>query len=215
MARSAENVKFIDITMPIREGMVHWPGDNDVSFSKVSSIKNGDAYNLTSLSLSAHTSTHMDAPLHFIEEGLPISEIPLDAVIGPAKVIEIKNDKIITDEELKTHDINEGDRILFKTHNSETDWSMKEFTEDYVYLSNEAALYLSEKKVATVGIDYLSVSGMDNGIPVHRTLLGAGIWIIEGLSLGHVQPGNYELICLPLKLIGIDGSPARAVLRTL
>lgn len=215
MGETGTSGTLIDITTTIQSGMVHWPGDIDVTLKKSSSIKNGDDYNLTSLSMSAHTSTHMDAPLHFIDGGNHIAEIPLDAVIGPAKVIQIEDEKIISIDELSKHQISEGDRILFKTRNSEKDWGMRDFTEDYVHVSTDAAVYLAGKKIKTVGVDYLSVSGMDNGVAVHKSLLGAGIWIIEGLALKNVEPGNYELICLPLKLAGSDGSPARAVLRTL
>ncbi len=213
MAGTGSSGVLIDITTTIQDGMVHWPGDIDVSLNKSNSIKNGDDYNLTSLSMSAHTSTHMDAPLHFIDGGKSISEIPLDAVIGKAKVIYIDDENVIKVEELKRHEIKEGDRIIFKTLNSAVDWCMKDFTENYIYISNDAAKYLADKKIKTVGIDYLSVSGMDNGVEVHNTLLGAGIWIIEGLALKDVEPGEYELICLPLKLLGSDGSPARAVLK--
>ncbi len=207
------NDDWIDITMPIENNMVHWPGDTDIVIKRTNSIANGDDCNLTNLSMSAHTSTHMDAPLHFIDNAKDISTLPFDAVIGSAKVIKIENRISINLEELKKYNIEENDRLLFKTNNSSIDWRMKDFIKNYVFLSTEAAKYLVEKKVKTIGIDYLSIAGLNNTSEVHEILLGAGIWIIEGLALKDVSEGTYELICLPLNLIGSDGAPARAVVR--
>ena len=204
---------WIDITMPIRNNMVHWPGDADIKVNRINSIGAGDDCNLTNISFSAHTSTHMDAPLHFIDNAKDISTLPLNAVIGKAKVIEIKNNKSIRLEELESHNIEENDRLLFKTCNSLIDWSMKEFMKDYVYLTTEAAEYLVEKKVKTIGIDYLSIAGLNNSEEVHKILLGSEIWIIEGLSLRDITEGLYDLVCLPINIIGSDGAPARAVVR--
>ena len=204
---------WIDITMPIRNNMVHWPGDNDILVSRTNSIRDGDDCNLTNISFSAHTSTHMDAPLHFIDNAKDISTLPLDAVIGRAKVIEIKDNESITTRELKNYNIEVNDRILFKTSNSSIDWSLKDFINDYVFLSTEAAEYLVEKKVRTIGIDYLSIAGLNNTKEVHKILLISEIWIIEGLSLNSVSEGIYDLICLPINIIGSDGAPARAVLK--
>jgi arylformamidase len=204
---------WIDITMPIRNNMVHWPGDADIVVKRINSIETGDDYNLTNISFSAHTSTHVDAPLHFIDNGKDISDLPFNAVIGVAKVIEIKDNKSIKVEELKVHNIERNDRLLFKTCNSLIDWSMKNFNNDYVFLTTEAAKYLAEKKIRTIGIDYLSIAGLNNIEEVHKVLLGSGIWIIEGLSLNGVHGGLYDLICLPINIIGSDGAPARAVIK--
>jgi arylformamidase len=205
--------EWIDITIPIRNNMVHWPGDSDIVVKRINSIEAGDEYNLTNISFSAHTSTHMDSPLHFIENAKDISTLPLNAVIGRAKVIEIKDNKSIKMEELKVHNIERNDRLLFKTCNSLTDWSMKDFINDYVFLTTEAAKYLVEKKVKTIGIDYLSIAGLNNTEEVHKILLSSEIWIIEGLSLNGVTEGLYDLICLPINIIGSDGAPARAVVK--
>ena len=207
------NEDWIDITMPIRNNMVHWPGDADISVQRINSIGAGDDCNVTNLSFSAHTSTHMDAPLHFIDNAKDISTLPLNAVIGRAKVIEIKDNKSVKLDELKTHNIEENDRLLFKTRNSLIDWSMKDFINDYVYLTTESAKYLAERKVKTIGIDYLSIAGLNNTEEVHKILLSSEIWIIEGLSLKGVSEGLYDLICLPINIIGSDGAPARAVLK--
>lgn len=204
---------WIDITMPIKNNMVHWPGDVDIVIKRINSIGAGDDYNLTNISLSAHTSTHMDAPLHFIDKAEDISTLPFNAVIGRAKVIEIKDKKSIKLDELKAHKIEENDRLLFKTCNSLIDWSMKEFIDDYVFLTTEAAEYLAEIKVKTIGIDYLSIAGLNNSEEVHKILLSSEIWIIEGLSLNSVSEGLYDLICLPINIIGSDGAPARAVVK--
>ncbi len=204
---------WIDITIPIRNNMVHWPGDSDIVVKRTNSIKAGDDYNLTNISFSVHTSTHMDAPLHFIENAKDISTLPFNAVIGRAKVIDIKDNKSIKLEELKVHNIERNDRLLFKTCNSLIDWSMKDFINDYVFLTTEAAKYLVEKKVKTIGIDYLSIAGLNNTEEVHKILLSSEIWIIEGLSLNGVTEGLYDLICLPINIIGSDGAPARAVVK--
>ena len=204
---------WIDITMPIRNNMVLWPGDTDIVVKRINSIKDGNECNLTNISFSAHTSTHMDAPLHFIDNAKDISTLPFDAVIGRAKVIEIKDNHSIKPEELKLNNIEENDRLLFKTCNSLIDWSMKDFISDYVFLSTEAAEYLVEKKVKTIGIDYLSIAGLNNTDEVHKILLSSEIWIIEGLVLNSVTAGVYDLICLPINIAGSDGAPARAVVK--
>ena len=164
--------------------------------------------------MGAHTGTHMDAPLHFLATGKSLDQLPLEATIGPARVIEIKDRNSIKLEEIQPHKINRGERILFKTRNSTASWKSDAFDEEFVYISKEAARYLAELEIQTVGIDYLSVGGFKcDGLDTHQALLGAGIWIIEGLNLAKVKPGTYDLICLPLKVIGIEGAPARAVLR--
>jgi arylformamidase len=156
----------------------------------------------------------MDGPLHFIADGQGLHEMPLDAAIGPARVIEIRDPESIKREELELHHILRGERLLFKTLNSTRCWQTETFLEDFVYISQEAARYLAAVGVQTVGIDYLSVGGYTkDGVETHLALLEAGIWIIEGLDLSQVDPGTYELICLPLKITGSDGGPARAILR--
>ena len=204
---------WIDITMPIRNNMVHWPGDTDILVKRINSIGAGYNYNLTNISFSAHTSTHMDAPLHFIDNAKDISTLPFNAVIGKAKIIEIKDTISIKPEELETYNIEENDRILFKTRNSSVDWGMEEFISEYVFLTTEAAKYLAEKKIKTIGIDYLSIAGLNNTEEVHKILLSSEIWIIEGLLLNEVTEGLYDLICLPINIVGSDGAPARAVVK--
>lgn len=206
---------WIDISLPLYDGMVHWPGDAPFERRKTLALADHDACNLSEIQCSAHTGTHMDAPLHFIEGGATIDAMPLDATVGRARVIEIRDPRSIRIEELQPHHPGKGDRLLFKTANSQL-WSKTDFQTDYVYIPPETARYLVEVGVRTVGVDYLSVGhGEGGGAETHQVLLKAGVWIIEGLNLDEVIPGEYELICLPLKILGGDGAPARAIIRQL
>jgi arylformamidase len=200
---------WIDISVPIHTGMVHWPDNPPVRVDYMLHMDRGDVCTVSTLSMGSHTGTHMDGPLHFISEGLGLHEMPLDAAIGRVRVIEIRDHESIKPEELELHDIQSGERVLFKTLNSARGWQTDTFLEDFVYISQEAAV-----GVQTVGIDYLSVGGYTkDAVETHVALLGAGIWIIEGLDLSQVDAGTYELICLPIKITGSDGGPARAILR--
>lgn len=206
--------EWIDISVPLRTGMVHWPDNPPVSIERTLAIELGDVANVSRLSMGAHTGTHMDAPLHFFSEREGIHTMPLSVAMGQARVIEIRDPESIKPEELRPHQIQRGERILFKTRNSPRCWQTDDFVEDFVYISQEAARYLAAQQVQTVGIDYLSVGGFfKDGVETHHTLLEAGIWLIEGLNLSEVEPGTYELICLPLKIVDADGAPARAILR--
>ena len=206
--------EWIDISVPVRNGMVHWPGDPAFHIERAEDQDKGDQANVSRMSLGVHTGTHMDAPVHYIRNAPGIDAMPIDAAIGPARVIAIQDDQSVKRAELIPHSIQRGERILFRTKNSEHSWGSDQFDENFVYISRDAARYLAECGVRTVGVDYLSVGGYRNDGPeTHEALLGAGIWIIEGLNLREIEPGDYDLICLPLKLDGSDGSPARAVLR--
>jgi arylformamidase len=216
MAQNEKMSKWIDVTVPVKTGMAHWPGDIDVSVSQVSSMAAGDLCNLTRLHMSAHTGTHMDAPLHFVDGAISIDQLPLEATVGVARVIEIAVPEAIGRTDLEPHNIRPGERILIKTPNSSRCWETDEFVTDFVYISEDGAKYLVERQVVTVGVDYLSVAGFYKDlVETHVVLLGAGIWLIEGLDLRGIEPGNYDLICLPLKLLGAEGAPARACLRTI
>lgn len=205
---------WIDISVPLRSGMVHWPDNPPVQIERMLSIDRGDSANVSRLSMGAHTGTHMDAPIHFVPGGAGIDHLPLAATIGPARVIEIRDPVAIHPEELTPYALQAGERVLFKTRNSSRDWAHQAFIENFVYISAEAARYLAGQRVQTVGVDYLSVGGYaKDGPETHRALLEGGIWIIEGLDLSAVAAGAYELICLPLKIEGCDGAPARALLR--
>ncbi len=205
---------LIDISVTLKSGMVHWPGDPPVKITGTHSISKGDAANVSKIDMGSHTGTHMDAPYHFIPAGKKIDQMPLDAVVGEARVIEIRDKKSVKPEELRRHNIRRGERILIKTVNSSRCWKKNSFAEDFVYISLEAAKFLAERRIRAVGVDYLSVGGYkEDGSATHRALLKSGIWIIEGLNLSGVKAGKYELICLPLKFWHGDGAPARAILR--
>ncbi len=208
------NNGWIDISVPLYQGMVVWPGDAPFERSDTLQIATGGACNLSQISTTAHIGTHMDAPRHFLEGAAGIDSLPIDAVIGPARVIRIQDPEAIHVTELEPHGLRQGERVLFKTRNSEVCWNTDHFQSKFIYIPPETAAYLVECGVRTVGIDYLSVDAFDSqGGPTHHMLLKAGVWIIEGLMLGHVEPGRYELICLPLKIVDGDGAPARAALR--
>jgi arylformamidase len=199
--------RMIDISTPIHGGMTVWPGDAPVQVV-TEPFEHGQ---LTSLAMSAHTGTHIDAPLHFIAGGLAIDQMPLEAMVGACQVIAVDDPVAIRPAHLPP--LAPGARVLFKTANSAHEGA---FREDFVYLSADAARQLVDAGVRTVGIDYLSIGGFHHDlVETHRVLLGAGVWVIEGLRLAHVEPGAYQLICLPLKIAGADGAPARALLQPL
>ncbi len=205
---------WLDISVPVRNGMVHWPGDPEFHINRVRDYANGDNLVLSHIDLGVHTGTHMDAPVHFVPGGGTIDEIPLDATVGPARVIEISDPESVKRAELQAAHIQPGERILLKTANSNGLWNSDEFQKDFVYISHEGAEYLASIPIRAVGVDYLSVGGFyKDGPETHRALLGAGIWVIEGLNLARLTAGSYELICLPLKLMGAEGAPARAIAR--
>ncbi len=205
---------WIDVSVSLHTGMAHWPDNPPVQIEYMLHMSRGDICNVSTLSLGSHTGTHMDGPFHFLPEGKGLHEMPFDAAIGRARVLEISDPESIKPDELRLHKIRQGERLLFKTLNSSRCWQTDTFIEDFVYISQEAARYLASIGVKTVGIDYLSVGGYTkDGVETHRALLEADIWIIEGLDLSQVEPGTYELICLPVKIDGSDGAPARAILR--
>lgn len=194
--------------------MAHWPGDQPFELRRDSDMSRGADYNLSSILGSVHAGTHMDAPLHFVAAGAPIDALPFDTVIGRARVIEIHNQQRIRSAELARHQIATGERILLKTANSRRAWGELSFDPHFVAFDAEAAQYLAQIRPALVGVDYLSVGAFQSdGAETHRALLGGGVWIIEGLNLMHVAPGEYDLICLPLRIPGAEGAPARVILR--
>jgi len=203
-----------DATHPLRNGMACWPGDPVFEQRLAASMAKGDVCNLTALSLCAHTGTHMDAPRHFIADGATIDQMPLAAGVGPCRVVALDVADQITAADLRSLRLRAGERVLFKTRNSLRDAELQAFDRDFISLRADAAAWLARKRVRFVGIDYLSVGGYEkDGVETHRHLLGAGIWIVEGLDLRAFEPGRYEMICLPLKLAGADGAPCRVLLR--
>ena len=204
---------FIDISLPIREGMIVYEGDPGISVSPALALDRGDPANVSNLKLGSHTGTHMDAPLHFIGGAKSIDTLPLDLLIGPALVLEVDAERLVEPKHLTDARIAKHERVLLKTRNSAL-WDRPGFERNYVALSLEGARSLMDRGVKLIGIDYLSVEAFGAvGHPVHKLLLGAGIVIVEGLDFRRVTPGVYELYCLPLRIAGGDGSPCRAILR--
>ena len=205
---------WIDVSVTVRHGMPHWPDNPPIVLERSMDIGRGDDCNLSHLAMGVHSGTHIDGPVHFVHQAAGVDEMPLTATMGAARVIEIAHPRQITAEELRGHKLRAGERVLFRTSNSARCWQAERFVEDFVYISEQAAVHLAETRVRAVGVDYLSVGGYRaDGAKIHHILLTAGIWIIEGLDLSAVRAGRYEMICLPVKLHGSDGAPARAILR--
>jgi arylformamidase len=202
-----------DISVPIREGTVVWPGDTPVQITPTSKISEGAHSNVSVLRLSTHAGTHIDPPRHFIEGGGTVDRIPLDALIGACFVCEVEDETSIRVEHLEAAGVPNGtQRILFKTRNSEL-LREPEFRTDFTYIEPEAADWLVRRGMRLVGIDYLSVDKFKcGGHPTHLRLLESGVVVLESLDLSEVAGGTYTLICLPLRIVDGDGSPARAVL---
>ncbi len=213
-------MQIFDVSVAIGHATPTYPGDPGIRFEQWTALDKGDAANVTMLHFGAHTGTHVDAPAHFIAGASGVDKMPLDALIGIATVIEIPHDVIaIEPQHMPLDSLPEVSRVLFKTRNSEF-WSDASdgFRTDFTYLSPAAAQVLVDAELRLVGIDYLSVEKYNStDFQTHTILLQSGVVIIEGLDLRNVAPGEYELMCLPLKLAAGtgDGAPARAVLRTL
>ncbi|WP_201756031.1 MULTISPECIES: cyclase family protein [Corallococcus] len=205
---------WVDVTVPVHDGMVHWPDNPPIQVRHHLDLSKGDAANVSHLSLGVHSGTHVDAPVHFIPGGMGVDAMPLDRLLGDVRVVSLPRGPAITVEALKAHAPRRGERLLFKTRNSSHPWHAADFQPGFTYLSSDGARYLVETGVRTVGIDYLSIAGMDEGETTHRLLLEAGVCIIEGLDLTEVEPGDYEMMCLPLRLADGDGAPARVLLRS-
>ncbi|MEW6730441.1 MAG: cyclase family protein [Acidobacteriota bacterium] len=205
-------MKIYDVSVPISPEMPVYPGDPAIHMELSLSISKGDPCNVTHYSFGSHVGTHIDAPFHFIDGGLKVEDIPINLLIGRTRVVEFTAARIDADL-LKEVDLGEHVRVIFKTRNSYL-WSSNRFVEDYVYVTPEAAEILVESGIKLVGIDYLSIEQYrSTDFPTHQTLLSNGVIIIEGLNLAEVEPGDYELICLPLKVKNGDGAPARVILR--
>lgn len=212
--RSGAEGVWIDVSVPLRTGMVHWPDNPPVAVERTMDLGRGDACTVSRLSMGAHTGTHVDAPSHFVPGGASLDALPFEAVVGRARVIAIRSPRAVTVEELRRHAIRRGERLLFRTRNSSRCWKTDAFVEDFVYVAADAARYLADRGVRLVGVDYLSVGGyVHDGPETHAALLEAGIWVIEGLDLSKVRPGPVDLVCLPLRLAGSEGAPARAIVR--
>lgn len=205
---------WIDVSVSLRDGMVVYEGDPPARIERVSQIADGDMANITRLDMGAHTGTHVDAPVHFLPDGAGVDRLPLDVLIGPAVVADLTGLAGDVDAAALTRlDLPAGtERLLLKTPNSRL-WGRDEFSHEFAGVADDAARELVARGVRLVGIDYLSIAPSGDPAPTHRTLLGAGVVVVEGLDLRAVEPGPYQLVCLPLRIAGADGAPARALLR--
>lgn len=209
-------MKLHDVSVLISEDLPVWPGDPGISMTLASSLDQGNDANVTRLEMGVHTGTHIDAPFHFEVEGMAIDQLPIDTLIGPCQVFELPEVKGgIGSADLQGFDLNGVTRVLFKTSNSiwwET--GERKFQKEFVYIAEEGAKFLINHGVKLVGIDYLSVEKFGSSdYATHHLLLRNQVVIVEGLNLSRISPGKYELIALPLRLEGADGSPARVILR--
>lgn len=206
---------LIDISWPIEPGALLHPEDPKPRFNTYSSISAGADYNLTELSLSLHTGTHLDAPRHFSEAGPAIDALPLEQFDCPCHVVDTGDAEAVVVEHLAGLDVQRGDAVVFRTRNGRL--PRDRMAESWVYITPEAAQRCVELGCALVGMDYIEVeSGVDEGMyPVHTTLLTAGVLLLENLDLRQVPAGKYRLLCFPIKISGAEGAPCRAVLETL
>lgn len=214
MPSSGAAARYIDISIPLRTGMVTWPGDPALTVTRVADLAAGDAATVSALALGAHAGTHIDTPMHFIPGSADAGAFDLEAFIGPCVVAHAPAEAGVIDAAtLDRLEIpSDAERVLLKTGNSAL-WERQAFAADFVGVAEDGARWFVERGVRLVGIDYLSIAPYGQPTPTHRILLKAGIVILEGTDLRAVEPGRYELICLPLQLLNTDGVPARAVLR--
>ena len=205
--------RIYDISVPIRSGGLVYPGNPEIEITLQQAVAKGAGANVSVIRFGSHTGTHADAARHFFDDGQPVDKIPLERLIGPALLISFADDvRAVGAAELKAHDLRGRKRILLRTRNSAL-LSQKEFVRDYTYLAPDGAEYLVDKGIEVVGVDYLSIEQFHSGHhKTHRTLLAKSVVILEGLDLSVPPPGEYQLICLPLRIEGCDGAPARAVL---
>lgn len=206
---------IFDITLNISNDLPVWPGDPAISFYRVADVNNGDVCTLSRLESGSHIGTHLDAPLHFIKGGRTVDQLDLDVLIGPCVVAHVPQADVIDAALLDSLNLPaDTRRVLFRTRNSQI-WGSADsgtFRTDYVGVDRSGADWLVGRGVQLVGVDYMSVAPFADTITPHNSLLGAGIIIVENLNLAGVEAGNYQLICLPLKLKDGDGAPVRAVL---
>ena len=204
-----------DISLTISQNLPTWPGDPKPEIEKIDSMDLGAHNNVSRISAGVHLGTHVDAPYHFLNDGRTVEQLPLDVLTGPCYVMQLPDGvEAITAEVLERTEItSEMKRILFGTRNSHL-WAKGEsnFQTDFVAITEDGAEWLVERGVQLVGVDYLSVAPYGDSVPTHTVLLKAGVVLVEGLNLSNVMRGFYDLYCLPLKIAGCDGAPARAIL---
>ena len=205
--------KIYDVSLTIQPGMLVWPGDPPVAIDTLQSLASGDPSNMSLLQFSSHVGTHIDAPRHFIEAASGIDSLSPEVLVGRARLFQLPETHHIDRALLQKLDLDGVTRLLLGTRNSAL-LRRRQFETDYTSVSEDAALYLVERGIKLVGIDYLSIEKYSkHEYPTHHILLEAGVVIVEGLDLSGVPPGYYELMCLPLKIKDADGAPARVFLR--
>jgi arylformamidase len=207
-------MKLYDITLTISNDLPIWPGDPSVNLYRVSDVNQGDEVTLSRLECGVHTGTHLDAPVHFVRGGSGVDTLDLDVLIGRCLVVHVPKANVIDAALLDSLAIPPGiTRLLFRTRNSEI-WARGDrvFHQDFVAVDRSGAEWIVERGIKLVGVDYLSVAPFEAAVPTHDRLLRAGVIPVEGLNLAGIEPGEYQLVCLPIKLLESDGAPARAVL---
>jgi arylformamidase len=206
-------MKLIDVSVPLDANLPTYPGNTPFTIEAIKRLARGDSSNVSSLHLSAHAGTHVDAPRHFFDDRPGTESLPLDTLCGRVRVVEVAGGAGVSASDLSPIDLSHERRVLIKTSNSRL-WDSPDFHTDYVGVTESGARHLVAQGVQLVGVDYLSVEKYKTpGAPAHHVLLGAGTIVIEGLNLRDVTPGVYDMICLPLRIVGSDGAPARVVLR--
>lgn len=206
-------MRIHDVSLRISPEMLTWPTDPGVSIERVKHLDT-DGSNVSEIRFGSHTGTHVDPPLHFLADGAPVDELTWAQLIGPCRVVDLRDADRIGPEELDRLPLAGVERMLFRTRNSEI-WSERSpaYPDSYVAVTPEGADWIAGRGMRLVGTDFLSIERADAAEhPVHRTLLSAGVVIVEGLDLSRIEPGDYELWCLPLRIRGGDGAPARVVL---
>lgn len=206
---------IFDITLPVSNALPVWPGDPAIHFYRVADVNAGDVCTLSRLDSGSHIGTHLDAPRHFIKNGRPVDQLELDVLIGPCRVVHVPDAEVIDAALLDALQLPaDTTRLLFRTRNSNL-WARPDsgiFRTDYVGVDPSGAEWIVEHGLRLVGIDYMSIAPFADTIRPHQILLGAGVIVVENLNLSGVEPGAYQLICLPLKMQDGDGAPVRAVL---
>jgi arylformamidase len=207
-------MRIHDVTIPLSSEVPTFPGDPPFEREQLKQVGKDSAYSLSRIVMGTHTGTHVDAPAHFLADGATVDELPLEILMGKARVIEVSVNEGIRRDDLEALDLADDLRLLIKTRMS-GQLQKRAFQEDYAYLTPEAAGYLAQIGIKLVGIDSLSIEKFGSeDYDSHRALLLAGVVIVEGLDLSEVEPGEYDMVCLPLRIAGGDGAPARVLLRT-
>ena len=206
--------RLLDVSVLLAPGIATYPGNPELEITPVHRIAEGDSSNNSRLVMGTHTGTHVDAPKHFFDDRPGVDALPLELLVGRARVIDLPHRGGITEKHLAEAGLREDLRVLFRTPNSALWNSPNGFHADYTYITEDGAKFLVDQGVKVVGVDYLSVEQFHKpGAPAHHALLGAGVIIIEGLNLSDAEAGRYEMYCLPLRIAGADGAPARVVLK--